>query len=178
MDPYYYIQKYYTPGTELYHVLVSHSEQVRDLALSVVEKHPELCADKVFVYEAAMLHDIGILLCDAPRIFCYGSHHYIEHGYLGAELLRKDGLNRHALVCERHTGTGIPLSRILERKLPLPQREMVPVSIEEQIICYADKFFSKTALDCKHTLDKIRIMLGHHGAENVVVFDDWHARFS
>ncbi len=178
MNPYPLIQKYYTPGTELYHVLVAHSEQVRDLALEVAKKHPELEADIEFIAEAAMLHDIGIFLCDAPRIFCHGSHQYIEHGYLGADLLRKEGLDRHALVCERHTGTGISLEKIKEHNLPVPHRDMLPVTIEEQIICYADKFFSKTALNSMHDPEKISKMLGRHGQENIAVFDTWHIRFS
>lgn len=178
IDPYQLIRNYYSAETELYHVLVKHSEQVKGKALEVAEKHPELHADTIFIAEAAMLHDIGIFLCDAPRIYCHGNHSYIEHGYLGAELLRKEGLERHALVCERHTGTGISLEKIRENKLPLPHRDMVPVSIEEQIICYADKFFSKTALNSMHEPDKIRIMLGYHGKEHVAIFDAWHSKFS
>lgn len=178
MNPYLLIQKYYTPGTELYRVLVTHSEQVRDLALEVAKNHPELEADTEFITEAAMLHDIGIFLCDAPRIYCHGNHQYIEHGYLGADLLRKEGLDRHALVCERHTGTGISLDKIREHALPLPHRDMLPVTIEEQIICYADKFFSKTALNSKHDPEKIRMMLSRHGQEHVAVFEAWHSRFS
>jgi uncharacterized protein len=176
--PHQLIEKYYTPGTELYYILVKHSEQVRDKALEVVAKHPELLADETFITEAAMLHDIGIFLCDAPRIFCRGSHQYIEHGYLGAEILRKEGLDRHALVCERHTGTGISLEKITSRKLPLPHRDMRPVSIEEQIICYADKFFSKTELNRMHSLERIRLMISRHNERDVLIFDQWHERFS
>lgn len=177
-DPYAFLQQYYSPDSKLYHVLIRHSEQVRDKAVEIAAEHPELQADASFIAEAALLHDIGIFLCDAPRIFCYGKHTYIEHGYLGAELLRKAGLERHALVCERHTGTGISLKKIIAHRLPLPARDMLPVSIEEQIICYADKFFSKTALDRVHTPDEIREMLSAHGEENVTVFDGWHVLFS
>ena len=178
MNPYHFIQKYYTPGTELYYILVKHSEQVRDKALEVVAKHPELEADGTFIAEAAMLHDIGIFMCDAPRIYCHGTHQYIEHGYLGAEILHQEGLDRHALVCERHTGTGIALNKIIERKLPLPHREMKPVSIEEQIICYADKFYSKTELNRMHEPDRIRQLISRHDEKDVLIFDQWHKRFS
>ena len=54
MNPYLLIQKYYTPGTELYRVLVTHSEQVRDLALEVAKNHSEQEADTEFIAEAAM----------------------------------------------------------------------------------------------------------------------------
>lgn len=171
------IQKYYHPDTELYHILVKHSEQVRDKALEVSLHHPELSLNIEFITEAALLHDIGIFLCDAPRIHCHGTHQYIEHGYLGADLLRKEGLHDHALVCERHTGTGISLEQIISKNLPLPLREMKPVSLEEKVICYADKFFSKTDLNCALSIDRIRIMLGHHHPENIIIFDEWHQLF-
>ena len=177
MDTEKIIEKYYTPGTGLHHILITHSRLVRNKAVAVALSHPELNADIQFIEEAALLHDIGIFLCNAPRIFCHGTHHYIEHGYLGAELLRGEGFHRHALVCERHTGVGISLQQIIDRNLPLPQRDMRPVCIEEQIICYADKYFSKTELTTEHSLERIYTSLQHHGDENVSVFKEWHKRF-
>ncbi|MEZ4602993.1 MAG: hypothetical protein R2861_06175 [Desulfobacterales bacterium] len=35
------------------------------------------------------------------------------------------------------------VDEIQTHHLPLPLRSMVPVTLEEEIICYADKFFSK-----------------------------------
>jgi uncharacterized protein len=59
------------------------------------------------------------------------------------ELLDSIGLPEYGLICERHVGVGISLNDIKNFNLPLPERDMLPVSIEEQLICYADKFFSK-----------------------------------
>jgi uncharacterized protein len=178
INPLQIIEKYYTPHTELYNILVIHSEQVRDKALEIAVHHPELNIDTEFVAEAAMLHDIGIFLCNAPRIHCHGTHQYIEHGYLGADLLRKEGLEKHALVCERHTGVGISLEQIIHKNLPLPAREMKPISLEEQVICYADKFFSKTDLHSIHSMDRIKTLLGHHDPGNILIFDAWSKFFS
>jgi len=177
IDPYQIIEKYYPKDSDIYYVLVKHSEQVRDKALEVAVKHPELNLDTQFITEAALLHDIGIYLCDAPRIHCHGSHQYIQHGYLGGDLLRSEGFPQHALVCERHTGVGLALDMILKSNLPLPHREMVPVSLEEQVICYADKFFSKTQLNEAHTVDRIRKYLKRYGESEVQKFDVWHKRF-
>lgn len=44
---------------------------------------------------------------------------------------------------ERHTGIGVSIKDIEKDKIPLPKREMIPVSIEKKIICFADNFFSK-----------------------------------
>jgi len=177
IDPLEIIKKYYLPGSEIHYVLVKHSEQVKNKALEIAGKHPELNLDTEFITEAAMLHDIGIFLCEAPRIHCHGTHQYIEHGYLGADLLRKEGLPRHALVCERHTGTGLSLKMIEKGNLPLPHRDMLPVSPEEQVICYADKFYSKTQLDEAHSVDRIRDYLKRYGKSEVLKFDRWHSLF-
>ena len=140
MDALAIINKYYPEDNELKHILLTHSRSVADKALWIAGKHPELNLDKQFLEEAAMLHDIGIFRCNAPDIDCHGDAEYICHGYLGAELMRAEGYPRHARVCERHTGTGITLAMIEERGLPLPHRDFMPETLEEQLICYADKF--------------------------------------
>ncbi len=177
MNPLEIIQKYYTPDTPLYDTLVRHSMAVRDKALALAAKHSELNLDTAFIAEAAMLHDIGIFETNAPTIFCSGTHDYIEHGYLGAELLRREGFPAHALVCERHTGTGLSLAQIVERDLPVPHRDMRPISLEEQLICYADKFFSKTHLDEELSAEHIRQKLARFGNESVAQFDRWQQMF-
>ena len=107
MNPFTIIDKYYTQGTALYDILVDHSRLVTQKALEIANAHPELNADAEFISEAAMLHDIGIFLTDAPDIECHGTRPYICHGTLGSELLKKEGFPRHALVSERHTGAEI-----------------------------------------------------------------------
>ena len=138
------IDRYYPCENELKNVYMVHARAVADFALGLARKHPELELDEAFIYEAAMLHDIGIFLTDAPRIHCYGSEEYLCHGYLGAELLRSMGLERHARVCERHTGTGLTKDVIERNGWNLPVKDFVPETLEEQLICFADKFFSKT----------------------------------
>jgi uncharacterized protein len=136
-----------------------------------MDLHPEIQADRKFVEEAALLHDIGVYKTYAPEIACSGSLPYICHGYLGADLLREEGYGRHALVCERHTGAGISLRDIVDKELPLPRRDMLPVSIEEQLICFADKFFSKTELLKERSVAEARHKLERFGAEGLERFD-------
>ena len=177
MNPYEIIEKYYIPGSDLYNILVKHSEAVRDKALTLAHRHPELGLDLEFIAEAAMLHDIGILETDAPGIKCFGTHRYIEHGYLGAEMMRREGLHRHALVCERHTGTGLKLADIIARDLPVPHRELSPVTLEEQLICYADKFFSKTRLDTEDSYERMEKKMQKWGEESVKQIRIWKEKF-
>ena len=170
--------KYYGDNRPLYDLLLRHSRCVAGKALGVAKSHPELNVDMEFLEEAAMLHDIGIFLTDAAPIHCFGKYPYIAHGYLGAELMRKEGLPRHALVCERHTGTGLSLKEIEERGLPVPHRDMCPVSTEELIVCYADKFFSKTRPDEEKSLEGVIRSLSRFGQEDAERFRKWHTLFN
>ena len=173
MDPLAIIDKYYPEDNRLKQILLVHSRAVADKALALARKHPGLNLDLAFVEEAALLHDIGIFLTDADGICCYGTHPYICHGYLGAELVRKEGFPRHALVCERHTGAGLSLEDICTRQLPVPHRDMLPVSLEEKLICFADKFFSKTKLEVEKSLEKARKSVAKHGEAGTRRFDEF-----
>lgn len=104
MDPIKIIQKFYKIDSKAYNLLVPHSEAVARKALETARKVPHLNPDLKFIEEAAMLHDIGIFLTNDPGLGCFGDKPYICHGYLGRELLEKEGFPKHALVCERHVG--------------------------------------------------------------------------
>lgn len=177
IDVYDIIAKWYTPATKRYEILVEHSEQVAGKACAIVDAHPEWGLDRTFVYEAAMLHDIGIDLCDAPDIECYGDQPYIMHGVLGAERLRALGMPLHARVCERHTGTGVTLATILEQGWGLEHRDYLPVTLAEQVICFADKFYSKSGRRQEKSLDKIIKGLERYGEDDVERFRAWCALF-
>ncbi|MBR6047330.1 MAG: HD domain-containing protein [Bacteroidaceae bacterium] len=171
------IHKYYAGQPELEQILLKHSEDVAQRVLEIAEAHPEFHLDRQFLYEAAMLHDIGILYVDAPGICCHGTKPYICHGMLGAELLRNEGLPAHARVAERHTGTGLTKEEILRQSLPLPPRDFVPETLEEKIICYADKFFSKSHLEEVKTPEQAMRSLEKFGPSCVDTFKAWMSEF-
>ena len=167
------IDRYYKDNPDLCGLLVRHSEDVARKALDIALRHPELDIDRQFVFEAAMLHDIGIFKTSAPEIHCFGSEPYLRHGILGAELLRNEGRPRHALVCERHTGAGLTKEEITLRRLPLPPADFVPVSMEEQLICFADCFFSKTKPEKEKTVEAIRRKMKRFGRRPLKQFNAW-----
>ncbi len=174
------IKKHYEPGSKSFKSLVAHSAQVAGLAETVAGRLEGLCeVDRVFVSEAAWLHDIGIFLTDAPEIGCYGEAPYLLHGILGAEILNDEGLPSHALVCERHIGVGLSVENIQSQNLPLPHYDMTPQTIEEQIVAYADLFFSKHRKQGKgpRSAEEVRKALAGFGDGKVEIFDTWHARF-
>ncbi|MDR2473558.1 MAG: HDIG domain-containing protein [Tannerella sp.] len=172
------IEKYYDKSSDAYRILINHSRSVADKALAIAERNSAMKLDLQFIEQAAMLHDIGMIFCYAPAIDCYGTYPYICHGYLGAELVRKEGYEKHALVCERHTGTGISLTDIINRNLPLPHRDFMPLSAEEQLICFADKFYSKTSLNKEKSIDKVEASLGKWGADDLNRFQQWLMLFT
>lgn len=173
------IRRFYDADSELYRILIIHSYKVAEMASEVLQNNPEIKADRHWVYRAAMLHDIGIIETDAPGIYCHGTYPYICHGYLGGDMLRSIGLDEYALVAERHTGTGLTAEYIKEKKIPLPEgRIYTPQSIEEQIICYSDKFYSKTKLHTRKSVEQIEKSMSKWGDCTVAQFKKWHHIFS
>ena len=200
------LHRYYPEDNALRRMLLHHSRQVCARALQIVERHPELGANRNLVEAGAMLHDIGIFLTDAPGIHCHGTAHYILHGSLGAQLLRNEAeqlkeeklqeeqlkeeqpqaiqlqeelhfYEALARICERHTGTGLTRQTIIERGLPDPQQDLLPETIEEQIICYADKFYSKSYLERERTIPQTLQSLEKFGDEGVEKFRHWTELF-
>lgn len=178
MQPLTLIDHYYAGHAQAKKILLAHSHQVARLATSVATRLARRQAvDTPFVEQAALLHDIGMLYTDSPKLGCHGEHPYITHGIIGAELLRKEGLPKHALVCERHIGVGLSLEDIREQGLPLPHRDMRPQTLEERLVAYADLFFSKTRPGMR-TADEVRSSLGKYGRHKVKIFDEWHVHFN
>lgn len=128
---------------------------------------------------AAMLHDIGICLTNAPGIDCHGILPYLAHGYAGADLLRSEGSPEiFARVAERHTGTGLTAEEIALAALPLPEgRDYMPETLLERLICYADKFYSKSGDMTEKPLERIRASIAKFGETAALRFEKLHSEF-
>ena len=180
MDPIRIISKFYDPDSLAFHLLLEHSSMVARKSLAVAERVKHLNPDRLFIGQAAMLHDIGIFLTKAPELGCFGEEDYVCHGFLGREVLAKEGLPLHGLVCERHVGVGLSVKDIAALGLPLPQRDMFPVTLEEKIICYADKFFSKKLHDPEKekSLEEVRAEIQKYGVDKLKIFEELHTFFN
>ena len=176
MDSLEILSEYYDPKSKLFDILVEHGSRVAAKAIDAAKRVPHLNPDPDFIREASMLHDIGICFTRTSSLGCEGKHPYICHGYLGRELLDNKGFKRHALVCERHLGVGLTAEDIMQQGLPLPVRDMVPVSIEELIISYADKFYSKSngSAEGEKSVEAVKRELLKFGPEKVERFEIWH----
>ncbi|MBR1469056.1 MAG: HDIG domain-containing protein [Prevotella sp.] len=183
------IEHFYGAGdSELKSLLLVHSRAVADKALRICDAHPELGLDRDFIEAAAMLHDIGIVRCDAPGIHCFGAEPYIKHGILGAEMLNNLDSEfsiancQLSRVCQRHTGAGITRAEVIAQHLPLPlpddgSEPYMPETVAEKLICYADKFFSKTRLDHEKTIAEAERSLAKFGEDGVRRFREWAQLF-
>ena len=160
-------------------IITGHGRVVADLAVEVCHRLRLTEHDRRFVEEAALLHDIGVCRIHAPKLGLHGKQPYIMHGIIGREILEHEGLPLHALVCERHIGVGLTIADIISQNLPLPQRDMIPLSLPEQIICFADLFFSKNPgrISQRKSPEQVRNKLGVFGDHKVQIFDEWVGLF-
>ncbi len=176
IDPLEIIEYFYFEDTPLRRMLLTHSMQVRDKALAILAGSG-LRLDVQLVAAGAVLHDIGIGACRAPGIGCVGTEPYIVHGVIGAAMLREYGaahgvdLEACARICERHTGSGLTAADIRSQSLPLPERDYLPETPEEKLVCLADKFFSKSGDMREKSPDRIRRSMRKFGPDSVARFD-------
>lgn len=166
------VDKYYSAGSRLRYILLKHSAQVAVLAQKLARRN-NLPLTPSVIENAAMLHDIGIVLTDAPSIECHGTEHYLRHGILGAEILRRCGAGEmYARVAERHTGSGLTADEIKAENMPLPCKDLLPETVLEKLICYADKFYSKSGDMERKSFDRVRASMARHGDGALRRFDE------
>lgn len=174
------IDRYYPEDSLLRVIYMRHCRAVAALALEIAERHGGLGLDRADIEGAAMLHDVGIFLTDAPSIECRGTAPYICHGYLGADLLRSIGAPEEwARVAERHTGAGITDADIAAQALPLPAgRDYMPHTRLERLICYADKFYSKSGSMERKPLERVIASMERISGSTLERFMQLHAEFA
>lgn len=174
------IHKYIPPDTPLYRNYIIHVTLTTAKALEIARRLGLDDASIEFVEEAAMLHDIGVCKVRSEHIGSKGEQPYIAHGHLGREILEAEGLPKHALVAERHNGVGITKAEIIAKNLPVPHRDMVPVTLEEKIIAYADNFYTKVPeyVFKPYSIPRIKDRLAYFNDDAPAIWQKWHEQFS
>ncbi len=112
--------------------------------------------DLDLIVAGALLHDIG-----------RSKTHSVKHGYVGAQIIRERGLGEKiALIAERHVGAGLSANEA--KMLGLPVKDYIPQTLEEKIVCYADKLvFRKRIGTIKDVIEYFKRELGeNHPAVN------------
>lgn len=181
------IDRYYPEGSRLRDIYMNHCRSVADFAMEIARRER---LDLPWLEAAAMLHDIAIFLTDAPGIECRGSEPYIRHGVLGASLLRslcpddasdeeRQWYETMARVAERHTGSGISADDILTQRLPLDTAgNYMPQTVTERLVCYADKFYSKSGSPKRKSLEAVKQSMARISNDSLRRFLELHAQFS
>ena len=109
--------------------IVRHCETVARVAGALAEEFKRRGADvdAKAVAAGALLHDIGRARTQTVR-------HAIE----GANIAEREGVDRKVVeIIQRHVGAGISPEEA--KKLGLPDLDYIPRTLEERIVCFADK---------------------------------------
>jgi uncharacterized protein len=182
LDYFALINEYYQPGTRAYKIFVVHAILVTNKALAIARKLGLSEKEQQFIEEAAMLHDLGVFKVNSPKMDCVGELPYICHGIIGQEILLKHELPRHASVAANHVGVGFTKEEIVSRELPLPHQDLLPTNLAEEIITYADMFFSKreATLWQEDSVAEVEKDIASFPSANdrmLQTFRDWFRRF-
>jgi uncharacterized protein len=106
------------------------AECAKQIAMAISEnakrKGQPMNIDIDAVFLGALLHDIG-----------RSKTHGIGHAIAGAKIAVENGLDDKIIkIIERHIGAGIPKEEA--PGLGLPEKDYLPVTIEEKIVAHAD----------------------------------------
>ena len=113
------------------------SKNIINHVLAVSRKAIKIATQISIVPINLKLVRIGAILHDIGRV---KSHDY-DHAVIGGNIIRED-LNfseQLARIAETHILGGISKDEAIE--LGLPEKDYLPESIEEKIVCLADKYF-------------------------------------
>ncbi len=161
MNKYLKLLKKYSSSSKDFEIVADHSLAVLEKSLGIIRKKKLYQIDLDLVIAGCLLHDIGTF--KFIKNFHLKQDDYIKHGIIGGEILRKEGLNKVALIAERHTGAGISKKEIIKNNFPLPKKDFLPLTLEQKLVCYADNFHSKSGK--KDNLKSVRKEMREYGEE-------------
>ena len=137
------IDKYFADNQRGKEIYMIHVTLVTNKALEIGRKLGLSDESLRFIEEAAMLHDIGCCQVNMPAMNVKSEKPYLCHIIEGQKILEAEGMPKHARVAVTHTGVGIFTDEVRDKNLPIEEKDYLPETIEEKIICYADLFYSK-----------------------------------
>lgn len=137
------LHRKYTPNEEVLELVWKHCRIVSDIALQLAQSSG-VNVDTTLVQVGSLLHDIGVYSLYDEDGF-ENAKNYITHGIRGEEILKKEGFSETIWrFASHHTGAGITKQQIVANNLPLPHKDFLAKTPEEELVMYADKFHSKT----------------------------------
>lgn len=127
----------------------NHCQIVKEIALQLAcnpgKKMPQKL-DINLIIIGSLIHDIGVYYC-YDEVFNpkQKASAYFYHGWIGEKLLRELGFpTKITRFATSHTSTGITIKDIQRENLNLELKDYSPVTLEEELVNYADKFHTKS----------------------------------
>jgi uncharacterized protein len=171
------LHKQYAPCELVYRLVFEHCQIVRDIALQLL-KASNLELDQELVVTGALLHNIGVYPLFGTDGKLRDGVNYITHGIEGERILQQEGYPEYLCrFAAYHTGVGLTKQDVTNLQLPLPPRDYLAQSDEEQLIMYADKFHSKTTPPTFNSFDWYRQDVAKFGQDKTIKFDALAAKF-
>ncbi len=134
--------------------VVAHCIAVSEIAVSLAGRVVKVSPEQELVRQGGLFHDIG-----------RSRTHGIDHAVAGVEIARGLGFSEQlVLIIERHIGAGITAQEAV--LLGLPQKDYLPLTVEEKIVSYADNLINGTReMPFYEALDRFKDILGpdHEG---------------
>ncbi|MDA4124443.1 MAG: HDIG domain-containing protein [Thaumarchaeota archaeon] len=117
-------------------VIVEHCKTVTKVAnvLAGEFQTKGVAVDAKAITAGALLHDIGRSRTQTVR-----------HGVEGSEIIEHEGVDRKVVeIVRKHVGAGISPEEA--KLLGLPELDYVPRTLEERIVCFADKMVDSSTV--------------------------------
>lgn len=127
----YKLHKKYSPNEKALEIGWTHSLIVKNISLQIaenLENNYGIKTDRKLIEIGALIHDIGFYeyFNKSDKI----KKNYVGHGRTGYEILLKEGVSKkRSRFALTHVGVGY--------------EKDIPISLEEEIVCYSDNFHSK-----------------------------------
>lgn len=167
------LHKKYASSNDALDRIFTHCIIVWEIAEALIQSS-QLDIDVELVKAGCLLHDIGAY--SLFRDGWFDEDRYIMHGIFGYELLKEEGYDeRLCRIASHHTGVGLSRVEIKQQALPLPDKDFLAETIEEQLVMYADKFHSKHPRF--NSYESYVQTVSKFGDDKVGRFDELAARF-
>ncbi len=135
----------FAPSSKALESVWKHSLIVAAIVRQLLERYPRLVLDRDLAIDGALMHDIGVYRCVDRVRPKEDEVPYLRHGIIGGYILRHEKFrDAIARMAERHTGVGLTVADFLAKGLRPPEHDYLPENVLEKLVCYADKFHSKS----------------------------------
>jgi uncharacterized protein len=162
------LHKKYAPNDRLFDLVFTHCKIVRDIAVQIaIDK--KLSVNEELLITGALLHDIGTYAF-IEQFEKTGESKYYQHAVAGYQIVKNEGVPEDVCkIVQHHMRLGLTKEQIKYESLDIPLEDYSPVTTEEEVVMYADKFHSKKPQF--NSYESYLSFIQQFGKEQVVKFE-------